>query len=610
MSRAPSSAERLALAAIVLLALALRLVGLSAGLRHPPHDDERVFVENAHRMAAERSLDHGFYEYPGLTFFLLAPVEGAFGETPPGPRAYYAARALVAVTGAACCLLLFRLGSGIAGPVAGLLAALFGAVSPVAVETAHQFRPDVLLQAATLAALLAFRRLDGTTWPDLVAGAALGVAGALKFSAIFLLPSYFAARLLTPGPRVLAVLRTGLVAVALLVLFTPVVLWRFADFAGGAGVQVAYHYEDRADGAVPYHVMAIEYLGVWQKALGWPGTVLSLLGALALARRPRELWPLLLLPLCAVAVLATSDFRRERFLLPALSSAFTLVGVGGALLAGRLRGAAVAAALAAAWPLAQSTRYVSDLLVPGTRDRVLDFVTTQVPAGARLVNDVPQLAFVGARYEVMDVPRLTRARRAQVLASDYVVAGPQVEPEALAGLDLRFEAEPLARVQGPRIAVYAVPPGLRPVYEPVTLSAAQLSASEEASGLPALVVGRAHPSWRTAGPQQVGDWIAADLGREVLLGRVELVSGDDPKFAARELRVLVSLDGADFREAAVLPGRAPDQRARPEEPSQVFLLDPPVRARAVKLALLKRGPRRWGVAELKLFAVAGAPPAP
>jgi hypothetical protein len=610
MSRAPSSAERLALAGIVVLALALRFVGLSAGLRHPPHNDERVFVENAHRMAAERSLDHGFYEYPGLAFFLLAPIEGAFGETPPGPRAYYAARALVAAAGAVACLLLYRLGSGIAGPTAGLLAALFGAVSPVAVETAHQFRPDVLLQVATVLALLAFRKLDDAPWPDVLAGVALGLAGALKFSAVFLLPSYFAARLLTPGPRVLAILRTGLVAIAVLVLFTPVVLWRFADFAGGATVQVAYHYEDRADGAVAFHVMAIEYLAVWQKALGWPGTVLSVVGVLALARRPRELAPLLLLPLCAVAVLATSDFRRERFLLPALSSAFALAGAGGALLASRLRGAGAAAALCAAWPVWQSVQWVADVRVPSTRDRVLDFVTTQVPAGARLVTDVPQIGFDGARYEVMEVPRLTLARRAQVLSSDYVVAGPQVEPEALAGLEPRFEAEPLARVQGPRVALYAVPGALRPAYEPVTLSAGQLSASEEASGLPALVDGRAYPAWRTAGPQQAGDWIAADLGREVLLGRVELLQGDDPKFAARELRVLVSLDGAAFQEAAMLPGRAEDQRARREEPSQVFVLSPPVRARVVKLALLKRGPHRWGVAELKLFAVAGAPPAP
>jgi hypothetical protein len=610
MSRAPTSpAVRLALLAIVVLALGLRFWGLSAGLRHPAHNDERVFVENARRMVVERSLDHGFYEYPGFTFMALAPVMALLGESPPAAASYYWARALVAVSGAACCLLAYVLGRDLAGAGAGLLAALALAVSPVAVETAHVLRPDVLLQAASLLALIAFLRLGDEVGPDLLAGAALGVAGAIKFSAVFLMPSYFVARLLAPGPRLASMVRSGLVAVALLVLFTPVVLWRFTDFTAGAGVQFAYHYEQRADGAVPYHVMALEYLLVWQKALGWPGTVLSGLGVLALVARPRELWPLVLLPITAIAVLSTSDFRRERFLLPALSSAFALAGVGGAALSQRVRGAGVAAAACVAFPLAQTVPWLQQVAAPGTRDRVLDFVQTQAPAGSRILSDVPLLGLDGARYEVMEVERIDAGRRPQAIEADFVVAGPQADPAAVNGLALQFQADPETRVQGPAIAVYAVPRALRPAYEPIALGQAALSSSEGPAGLGALVDARADPSWRTAGPQQAGDWIAVDLGHEITLGRVELLLGDDPKFAARELRVLVSLDGLDFREAPALAGRAEDQRARVQEPSQVFLMNPPVRARAVRLALSKRGPRRWGVAELKLFGLAGASPA-
>jgi hypothetical protein len=610
MSRAPSSpAVRLALLGILLLAAGLRFWGLSAGLRHPPHDDERVFVENAHRMAAERSLDHGFYEYPGLSFFALAPVMALVGESPPAAASYYWARGLVAAVGAAACLLAYALGRDLAGTAAGLVAALLLAVSPVAVETAHAFRPDVLLQAASFLALLAFRRLGEDVGPDLLAGMALGVAGATKFSAVFLMPSYFVARLLAPGPRLASMVRSGLAALAVLLLFTPVVFWRLGDFAGGAGVQFDYHYVQRPEGAIAYHVMALEYLAVWQKALGWPGTALSVLGVAALAARPRELWPLLLLPLTAIAVLSTSDFRRERFLLPALASAFALAGAGGAALAHRVRGASVAVAACAAFPLLQTVPWVLQVAAPGTRDRVLDFVQTQAPAGSRLLSDVPMLGLDGARYEVMEVERIEASRRAQAIEADYVVAGPQAEPAALEGLALAFHAEPESRVQGPPIAVYAVPRALRPLYEPLPLASAVLSSSEGPEGLGALVDGRADPSWRTAGPQQTGDWIALDLGQEVTLARVELLLGDDPKFAARELRVLVSTDGLDFREASALPGRADDQRARLQEPSQVFLLSPPLRARVVKLALSKRGPRRWGVAELKLFGLAGASPA-
>jgi hypothetical protein len=610
MPRAPSSSlARLALLGIVLLALGLRFWGLSAGLRHPPHNDERVFVENAHRMAAERSLDHGFYEYPGLAFFALAPVMALVGETPPAAASYHAARALVAATGAGCCLLAYALGRGLAGTAAGLLSALLLAVSPVAVETAHLFRPDVLLQAATFAALLAFRRLGEDLGPDLLAGAALGAAGAVKFSAVFLLPSYFAARLLAPGPRFVSIVRTGLVAVAVLVLFTPVVLWRFQEFVGGASVQFAYHYEQRPDGAIAYPVMAMEYFAVWARALGWPGTALSVLGLAALAGRPRELWPLLLLPLVAIAVLSTSDFRRERFLLPALSSAFALAGVGGAAVAHRLRGASVIAAACVLFPLLETVPWLQQVAAPGTRDRALDFVQTQAPAGSRILSDVPLFGLDGARYEVIEVDRIEAGRRPQVLEADFVVAGPQAEPAALDGLALQFQAEPETRVQGPPLIVYAVPRALRPPADPVPLASAALSSSEGPEGLGALVDGRAHPSWRTASPQQAGDWIAVDVGQEIVLSRIELLLGDDPKFAARELRVLVSTDGLDFREAPALPGRADDQRARLQEPSQVFLMNPPVRARVVRLALTRRGPRRWGVAELKLYGLAGAPPA-
>jgi len=240
---------------------------------------------------------------------------------------------------------------------------------------------------------------------------------------------------------------------------------------------------------------------------------------------------------------------------------------------------------------------------------VLDFVQTQAPAGSRILSDVPLLGLDGARYEVLEVERIDAARRPQAIEADYVVAGAQAEPAALEGLAPAFQAEPETRVQGPPIAVYAVPRALRPRYEPIPFPAAALSSSEGPEGLGALADGRADPSWRTAAPQQAGDWIAVDVGQEVTLARIELLLGDDPKYAARELRVLVSTDGLDFREAAALPGRADDQRARMQEPSQVLLLNPPVRARVVRLVLSKRGPRRWGVAELKLFGLAGAPPA-
>src|SRR5262249_34556755 len=66
---------------------------------------------------------------------------------------------------------------------------------------AHTVRPDVALEAFVLLALLAFRRLGPEPRGDLLAGAAVGAATAIKFTGVLLVPSYLLARGLAPGPR-------------------------------------------------------------------------------------------------------------------------------------------------------------------------------------------------------------------------------------------------------------------------------------------------------------------------------------------------------------------------------------------------------------------------
>ena len=67
-------ARRLApLLPLLLLAAALRFTGLSWGLRHRPQLDERFYVANVGHMLNRGDLDHGFYQYPGFFYYLLAP---------------------------------------------------------------------------------------------------------------------------------------------------------------------------------------------------------------------------------------------------------------------------------------------------------------------------------------------------------------------------------------------------------------------------------------------------------------------------------------------------------------------------------------------------------
>ena len=233
-----SSARAALLGAVLITAAALRLLGLSWGLRHPPHWDERVFVENVGQMIESGDLDHRYYEYPALFFYILRPLLALAPMDPPGARAYLLARGVVAAFGVISCALLYRLGVEVAGSRAGLLAALLLAVSPLAVHTAHMVRPDVALQAFALLALLALRRVGESVRGDLGAGAAVGLAISVKFSGAFLLPSYLAQRWTAAGPRLRGTFLAAGAGLAAFVATTKTSVARIAAVAGFMGNKV------------------------------------------------------------------------------------------------------------------------------------------------------------------------------------------------------------------------------------------------------------------------------------------------------------------------------------------------------------------------------------
>ncbi|HET8647143.1 MAG TPA: glycosyltransferase family 39 protein, partial [Vicinamibacteria bacterium] len=425
------SAPRAALLAILALAAALRFTGLGWGLRHPPHMDERVFVENVFEMMRAGDLDHRYYEYPGLAFYLLWPLLRPLADEGPVRAAYLLARGLVAVFGVLGCALLYPLGRRLHSQAAGLLAAALMAVCVVAVETAHMFRPDVILQALCALALLAFAHLDGSRRAEARAGAALGLAMAAKFSGVFLVPSYLAARSLAPGPRVVRVLLGGAVAALAFALASPYALLHLPEFVQGVQVQLRYHYQEQARSGVGYGAMLLEYAGVWAEGLGLAGLVLSLVGLREALRAWRRWLPALLLAVVSLAVLPTSDVRHDRFLLPALTTGCLLAGAGAAALA---RAAApalraspgvacfLAGVLMVAGPLRASASYAREMSEPLTRDILLDWVAANVPARARVLSSVPLLGLDPERHDVLALPRLEAGNRVQVLDADVVLS--------------------------------------------------------------------------------------------------------------------------------------------------------------------------------------------
>ena len=600
-----------AVALVVCLAAALRFTGLGFGLRHRPYPDERVFVENAHRMVAERSLDHRYYEYPGLMFGLLAPGAALVGvEGSPSPKEYLAARSLVAAFGVLSVLLVAVLGRRLMGSVGAVAAALFLAASLVEVDAAHMVKPDVVLEAFALAAFLAFRRISERVRGDVAAGAALGAAVAVKFSGVLLVPSYLLHRALTPGARVKGLVLAALSAALVFFVLTPYsVLHAGSFFGSGVLVQLRYHYAGEGASPAAYLAAVQAYLGTLVEALG-PAAYLAL-PAVFLRREWRTWAPLLLFPVVVILTFSTSSIHHDRFLVPSLGVVALAAGRTIDAIDRRHRGLALGLALAAAAPgLSASARFVWHLTRPGTQDRVASWAAAQLPTGARILNLATYLELDRTRFEVVDPSGSSRLDPYLARHVDFVVAAPD-QAARLEGMPVLYSADPASPEEGPPLAVFRVPESRLPRYRRLDLSAARLSASENPADLDWLRDGSEDTQWSTENQQKQDAWIEVDLGAPVLLGRIELELGPRRNRWGRALRVFVSDDGKAWRAVPAAPGRGPvdEQPGTGTRPSQVLILAPAC-VRGLRIVQEGRAERRWAIAELHLEAMEPTTPPP
>jgi 4-amino-4-deoxy-L-arabinose transferase-like glycosyltransferase len=588
---------RVALVAILVLAAGLRFTGLSWGLRHRPHWDERVFVENAARMADRHELDHRFYEYPGLFFDLLAPVFALAGAGQPDARAYLVARAVVAAFGTASVLMVFLLGRRLMDERAGLVAALLLAVSPIDVWTAHMVRPDVPLQTLVLVAFLAFGTLGARARGDVLSGLAVGAATAVKFTGLLLVPSYLAARALARGPRLRNTLLAGVLGLAVLLAATPYAVLRAGPFFGGLKTQWAFHYgtggfSDLA-GYAAYYGRAI------LTTLGPLGAALAAIGAVLAARDWRSWLPLLLHPLVTLAVHSTAEVRYDRFLVPTTGVLCLLAARPLARPLALRPGAAWGLSLVAALvPFLRSAAYVIEVSRPSTWDRALDWTLASAAPGARIVASDPDVGLDHRRFEVLTAAGSEARDRLLVRSADLVLwAG---TPPGLESLTPALVADPRGVHGGPRVLGYRVPDSMRPRYAPVPLDGVRLSASENPEEVELVRDGDLTSAWSTAGPQRPGQWFQVELPAPRTLARVRLLLGFHPLRRARDLHVMVSDDGRQWRQIPSASGRAPVDEQDGSRGFEEALLLEPTPTRFLRLDQVGSGERRWGFAELRL----------
>jgi len=167
-----------ALAGLLCLAAALRLVGIEYGLPFGGllNPDERNIVPRAWGMVHGAGLDPHWFDYPTLVLYVLAPFQAWQG----GPS-YLTARLVIAAFGVGAVAASWWLGRVAYGRTAGLVAAAAVCVETIGVAYAHMAVTDVPM-TALIAVSLALTVTGRLEW----AGVAAGLAASAKYPGVFL----------------------------------------------------------------------------------------------------------------------------------------------------------------------------------------------------------------------------------------------------------------------------------------------------------------------------------------------------------------------------------------------------------------------------------------
>jgi hypothetical protein len=411
--------RRLALAggaSLFVVALALRLIGISYGLPAVYNPDEVAIMSRALSFAKGTLNPHNFL-YPTFYFYVLFAWVGVFlglllatgrlrsiaaardlyFTDPTG--IYIAGRVLSAVSGAATVLLVHRLGSRLFDARTATAAAVFLAVAPLHVRDSHYVKHDVFAALLVVFAYLAITRVWPTTpRPGGVgrvatAGAACGVAFSTHYYCIFLaLPLTWAIvqAWRTEGVAVVAK-HLVLAAMASAVTFfalspflavEPLTAWR--DITANREIVV-----DRAVAAGAFAPFKRYVDLLWNDALSRPVMALAVAGAAWTVVKDWQRAVLLLAFPLAFFAFISNTFPASRYLNPVLPFLVLFAAAALTALASHFKAQPwmfwTAVAAFAVGPAVSSIR--TDLFFRQTDTRTLarEFIEREIPPSATVL---------------------------------------------------------------------------------------------------------------------------------------------------------------------------------------------------------------------------------
>jgi 4-amino-4-deoxy-L-arabinose transferase-like glycosyltransferase len=373
----------LALAAVLGLAVCLRLVGVQNGLPFPLlNPDERNIVPRAWSMVHGGGADPGWFDYPSLVLYLLAPFQSWHDEP-----SYLTGRLVVVAVGVAGVAAAWWLGNRAYGTVAGFVGAAATAVETTHVAYSRMAVTDIVLTlGVTVAlALMVTGRIE-------LAGLAIGLAASAKYPGILLLAPLVVAAW---GRWSRLAGAAGLAVVAFAVT-SPYVLLNLGRAADDAW-RVQQSAREGWLGFENDHAAPIAFVDRLWEGMG-PALLVAVAGlAVALFRRTRADLVLAVFCLVYFADLLTLDAHFDRYLLPLVPA----LGV----LAGSIRSLAPVTVLLLAVPLTWSIQDARELTKTDARVIAHRWIEANLPKGSRLAVDPSTPDLAGYRVLPLLLPR-------------------------------------------------------------------------------------------------------------------------------------------------------------------------------------------------------------
>lgn len=408
---AKSAQRRIALGAILLVALGWRLHNIGFGLPSMYDPDEPIFMITALRMLAEGTLNPGWFGHPGsTTIYLIAAIDaavasiglasGRYTDIADFSRAAYAdpallfvpARVAMALIGTLCVGLTYCLGRRLHGSATGLVAAALLAINSLHVAWSQVIRTDINASVFMLACMMfAVRTAEHRRLRDLlIAGAFAGLATATKWPAATVFIAVIGAFVLASLKERLPsrwLIAAGVAALAAIFLASPYIFLDWPTVLANVSGEVKAGHLAHNGGT--FFDNLFYYLGdPVAGSMGIIGLALALVGlAWSAIRSPVARWTMIPATLLFVGLICTQNLIWSRWVLPVMpmlciGAGFAIVSIA-RLFANRFAIAALALAVGAApvmAGIAQSRERGND-----TRARAARWASTNFPTGSRVV---------------------------------------------------------------------------------------------------------------------------------------------------------------------------------------------------------------------------------